>query len=580
MESYWRLVQFLKLSKRDVVLKILLMLSIMATYVLQAFAISRGVSAIFNNNGLVFISICIGIAVGSIILRAFLIRLNESFSKLMGAKIKGKIRDTLLEKLYLLGPGYQSGRRSGNLNSLLTDGIEAMEAFLVNYIPQMFIAFTVVVGLVIYMAILDWIVALIIFGAVAAAVIGPHLTMPFSRKSTVEYWKSYAILNAQYIDAMQGMNTLKVFHAGKRKGNELGQDAENFRISSTRNTGISLLSSAMITFLMTVGTSASIVVGALHANAGLLDATGLVTILFLISECFRPVTDLNNFWHASYLGFSVAEQYYSIIDEPVVLIQQGNTQSSLNDELPEIKFENVDFSYCKDNSYALKNLSIHAKAGETIAVVGQSGSGKSTMVNLLMRFYDVDKGKIVFDGHDVKEYDITELRKNIAVVFQDTYLFYGTIAENLRMCKPDATQEELENAAKAANCHGFISALPDGYNTIVGERGATLSGGERQRIAIARAVLKDAPFLILDEATSSVDAASEREIQQALDRLMENRTTMIIAHRLSTVKNADKIYVLENGFAVEEGSHDELIHKNGVYRRLVEAQAASGGEKL
>ena len=299
MESYWRLVQFLKLSKRDVVLKILLMLSIMATYVLQAFAISRGVSAIFNNNGLVFISICIGIAVGSIILRAFLIRLNESFSKLMGAKIKGKIRDTLLEKLYLLGPGYQSGRRSGNLNSLLTDGIEAMEAFLVNYIPQMFIAFTVVVGLVIYMAILDWIVALIIFGAVAAAVIGPHLTMPFSRKSTVEYWKSYAILNAQYIDAMQGMNTLKVFHAGKRKGNELGQDAENFRISSTRNTGISLLSSAMITFLMTVGTSASIVVGALHANAGLLDATGLVTILFLISECFRPVTDLNNFWHAS-----------------------------------------------------------------------------------------------------------------------------------------------------------------------------------------------------------------------------------------------------------------------------------------
>ena len=202
------------------------------------------------------------------------------------------------------------------------------------------------------------------------------------------------------------------------------------------------------------------------------------------------------------------------------------------------------------------------------------------MVNLLMRFYDVDKGKIVFDGHDVKEYDITELRKNIAVVFQDTYLFYGTIAENLRMCKPDATQEELENAAKAANCHGFISALPDGYNTIVGERGATLSGGERQRIAIARAVLKDAPFLILDEATSSVDAASEREIQQALDRLMENRTTMIIAHRLSTVKNADKIYVLENGFAVEEGSHDELIHKNGVYRRLVEAQAASGGEKL
>lgn len=177
------------------------------------------------------------------------------------------------------------------------------------------------------------------------------------------------------------------------------------------------------------------------------------------------------------------------------------------------------------------------------------------------------------------KYHISKLEA-LKIQTQNSYLFYGTIAENLRMCKPDATQEELENAAKAANCHDFISALPDGYNTIVGERGATLSGGERQRIAIARAVLKDAPFLILDEATSSVDAASEREIQQALDRLMENRTTMIIAHRLSTVKNADKIYVLENGFAVEEGSHDELIHKNGVYRRLVEAQAASGGEKL
>jgi ABC-type multidrug transport system fused ATPase/permease subunit len=207
-----------------------------------------------------------------------------------------------------------------------------------------------------------------------------------------------------------------------------------------------------------------------------------------------------------------------------------------------------------------------------VALIGRSGAGKSTVVALLLRFFDPQTGRITLDGRNLREYGLESLRKMIAVVSQDTYLFYGSIADNLRLAKPAATEAELQAAAQAANIHAFISELPDGYNTIVGERGLRLSGGERQRIAIARALLKDAPILILDEATSSIDAANEAAIQAALERLTHGRTTLVIAHRLSTVANVDRIVVLEDGTAVECGAHRELLAHQGAYARLIAAQ--------
>eukprot|EP00831_Metopus_contortus_P051829 TRINITY_DN43511_c0_g1_i2.p1 TRINITY_DN43511_c0_g1~~TRINITY_DN43511_c0_g1_i2.p1 ORF type:complete len:285 (+),score=48.28 TRINITY_DN43511_c0_g1_i2:165-1019(+) len=279
--------------------------------------------------------------------------------------------------------------------------------------------------------------------------------------------------------------------------------------------------------------------------------------------------------HGSYLGFSVAEQLYEILDEPLTMVSESNNVV-LSTTIPHIELKKVFFQYKDNMPYVLKNVDMDISLGKMTAIVGESGSGKSTIVNLLLRFFDVSDGVIKIDYKDIKEYSISYLRTKIAVVFQDSYLFYGTIKENLCMSKPDVKEEQMIDAAKAANAHDFIMSLPKGYQTVVGERGATLSGGEKQRIAIARAILKDAPILILDEATSSVDLESEKLIQDALNKLMKSRTTIVIAHRLSTVEKADKIYVLKDAEIKGYGSHQELLDSNDIYQGLISAQESVG----
>ncbi|MEG2148996.1 MAG: ABC transporter ATP-binding protein [Clostridiales bacterium] len=573
MGTYWRMIQFLSMAKKELLGKVLLGLGVSVTYVLQGFVIAKGVAQVFNHGSMAKIIIFISIAVFCIISRAYIIRYNEWYTRVIAAKVKDRIRGTLLDKLTLLGPGYQSKKRSGNLNSLITDGVEASEAFLISYIPQAIITFVTVVGIVSYLLALDWQVGLVVVISMVIVIIAPHLSVPLVRNGIIGYWQSYSHLNAEYIDAMQGMNTLKVFNAGDIKGEELGKNAKKLAKESIRNTSVSLVDSALIVLFMTIASSLTIAIATWHTANGNLSITAVLIILFLVPECVRPIAELNNSWHASFLGFSVAEEVFDIMDEPIVIKEKKEPYKGKNKQnLPNVTFENVDFSYDNKNDKALKAVNFFVKPGETVAVVGKSGAGKSTIVNLLLRFYDVSSGVIKFDGIDLGDYDLSYLRSCIAVVFQDTYLFYGTISENIRMSKPDATENELIEAAKVANIHDFIMALPKGYETIVGERGATLSGGERQRIAIARAVLKDASFLILDEATSSVDAANEKYIQDALVYLMQNRTTIVIAHRLSTIKNADKILVLEDGLLVEVGNHPYLMKKNGKYAQLINAQ--------
>ena len=291
--------------------------------------------------------------------------------------------------------------------------------------------------------------------------------------------------------------------------------------------------------------------------------------------------ELTNLYHQGMAVLSSAQSVFEIIDEPVAVLDPGPAEGLQTLKVrPRVSFEGVTFGYDGGHRPALRDVSFELREGETLGVVGASGAGKSTLVWLMYRFYDPQAGSIRLDGHDLRELPLSAIRDNISVVTQDTYLFHGTVADNLRFGRPDATQAELEDAASAANAHDFISHLPHGYDTVVGERAVRLSGGQRQRLAIARALLKDTPILLLDEALSSVDAENESAIQSALDRLMENRTTLVIAHRLSSIINADRILVLDEGRAVGIGTHSELIAADGTYADLMRQQTQMGVEGI
>jgi ATP-binding cassette subfamily C protein CydCD len=291
-------------------------------------------------------------------------------------------------------------------------------------------------------------------------------------------------------------------------------------------------------------------------------------------EIFRPMRELRVLLHQGMLGQSAAEGLFALLDAKPLVREAASVDARTEDKLaPSLKFENVNFSYPGGRQPAHRDLSFEIKAGERVGVVGPSGCGKSSIVRLLLRLYDPDSGRVLLGGEDLRELSFARIRDHFAVVHQDTYLFHGTAEENIRFGKPEASREELEAAARAANAHEFISSLPQGYDTVIGERGVRLSGGQRQRIAIARALLRDAPFLVLDEALSAVDSENEAVIQQALDRLMKDRTVLILAHRLSSVIDADRILVLQEGALVESGKHRDLMAANGVYHRLMAAQA-------
>jgi ATP-binding cassette subfamily C protein CydCD len=339
--------------------------------------------------------------------------------------------------------------------------------------------------------------------------------------------------------------------------------------------GTSILTRGITDLGCAFGAAAALALGAYRVRHGEMSLEALLIVLMAGTEIFRPLRELRTVLHQGLTGQAAAAGINALLDEPVTApAPPPNVIPAKAGIQPNIAFEDVGFAYPGGRRAAHQGLSFNIAAGERVGVVGPSGSGKSTIVRLLLRLHDPQSGTIRIGGQDLRALDPEAMRRMIAVVAQDTYLFHGTIEDNLRLGCPDASEAELVAAAHAANAHDFIEALPDGYQTVIGERGARLSGGQRQRIAIARALLRDAPILVLDEALSSVDAENEAVIQQALDRLMTGRTTLILAHRLSSVINADRILVLQDGAVVDSGCHTELIARDGPYRKLMGPQLA------
>lgn len=600
MGKYAKLIGFLRAVPGEVCQKILLGLSATALGFAQAWFVARAITVLLEGKGVSDALFLLLGALAALAGRMLLIRWQEGFGKQMGAKVKAVIRSRVLDKLMQLGPAYTNDRRSGDLQSLVTDGVESFEPFLVQYLPQIAIVAVTTVVSTFWMWRLDRAVGLLVLVMAVLSILIPHLFMPAVSRVMIEYWQDYADLNAQYIDYMQGMSTLKSLGASGRAGASLAERAWHFARESMANLNVSLADSDVIVACTTIGSAVSILLASAHMAQGRLSYGSLLLILFLIGECMKPISDMNTYWHSSYLGLSVAEELFAVLDEPLRVQDPGagqsaeaGTEAGQDAEAkpaagsgraaapgrPDIRIENVTFRYEEASPDVLHGVDLEIQPGSMTAIAGRSGSGKSTLVQLLLRFYDVTGGAIRINGRDIRQIPVEELRAMIAVVFQDSYLFYGTIRENLRMARPSATDEEIEEAARQANAHEFITALPEGYDTLVGERGATLSGGERQRISIARAILKNAPILILDEATSSVDMIHEARIRDALERCMKDRTSIVVAHRLSTIEHADRIYVLEDGRVAGCGTAAELMETCPAWQRLVEAQkeAEEGG---
>lgn len=573
MRAFKRLFKFIGMIRKELLLKIAMGLLVSATYITQAFSMADAVTVVFQGGSGRQVLPATLIALTCIILRAALGYFLEGYNKVMAARAKSKIREAAFDKLLHLGPGYLSSQRTGHIQSLVLDGIESLEPFLVHFVPQMITVCISALALGIYLIHLDRIVGIVAMSAVLLCSVVPYLTVPMVRTSIVSYWRGYAALNAQYIDSIQGMPTLLAFHASGTRGAQLAAEAHDFYKKQIRNTSFSLLDSALMLLLTSVAGSVTVAIAAYRTDCGRIPVTLITTFLFLAAECARPMMELNSAWHNSFLGLSTAEDIFRVIDTELTIRESDcPDRTSLDGRLPDISFENVTFRYPGSEQPALQHISLQIGAGQTVAVVGRSGSGKSTMLNLLLRFYDVCAGAVEINGVDVRQYDLAYLRSKVGVVFQDAYLFNDTVLENIRMARPNASYEQIEAAARAAGAHAFISELPNGYNTILGERGVNLSGGERQRISIARAIVKDAPLLILDEATSSVDAKSEALIQKTMETLAKGRTTIVIAHRLSTIQNADVIFVLDQGKLAEYGDHSSLLAADGVYAELVRAQ--------
>ena len=555
MNQFFRLVYFLKYAKKETAIRILLGLGIVGAQFSQTWFLAKMVIAVCEKRDMKEILLCFLAEFLSLFIRASLIKYQEYFLKKYAAKVKNEIRSQILDKIMVLGPSFKNDQRTGNLQSLITDGVEA---FLTQYIPQIAVVVFTTIFITSFMCRLDRTVGLLLLFMSAVTVIVPHIFMPAVSDVMVLYWKEYAQLNAQYIDDMQGMSTLKSLGVSRKEGRRLKTQAIGFAAESMRNLGISLSDSTLITICITQGKIPYAV---------------LIQVLFLAGECLKPMNDLSIYWHNSYTGLSVAEELLYVLDYPVSEKIKEDLQNTGIGEKPEIVLQNLSFQYEKDGIDVLKNVDMVFESGKVTAIAGKSGSGKSTIVNLLLGFYETEKNRIQIDGKALGSFEPDYLRSRISVVFQDSFLFYGTVKDNIRMARPEASDAEIMQAAMSANAHEFIVNLPNGYDTLVGERGATLSGGERQRIAIARAILKNAPILILDEATSSVDCKNEQEIQNALKEAMKDRTTLVIAHRMTTIEDADRIYVMQNGCVEGCGTHEELLQKDQIYQNLVRAQS-------
>ena len=476
------------------------------------------------------------------------------------------LRLELFQKLQTLTLRFFDQRALGDLMSRVTNDIDNLNTALVQSVTQIVSSILTVIGVSIAMFTLSWQLAIVTLIIIPLIVFTTKQIIKRSSKNYAARQRDLGKLNGYIEEMITGSEVLTLFGREQQTIDTFHQQNENLRNSAQRAEITSGLLGPINNFMNNLGLAVVIGTGAFLAVKSIVTVGIIAAFVTYTRQFFRPLNQLSNLLNTFQSAIAGAERVFEILDEPSEVADKPNAIKTASLK-GDVVFKQVSFSY-EPNKPVLKNIDFHAKAGETFALVGPTGSGKTTIINLLTRFYDVDHGEILIDGHNIEHYQMATIRQRVGVVLQDTYLFSGTIRENIRFGKLDATDEEVVEAAKIANAHHFIKYLPAQYETPVQAGGANLSQGQRQLIAIARAILENADILILDEATSSVDTQTEVDIQKGLQHLMQGRTSFVIAHRLKTIENADQILVIQQGEIVEQGNHQELMQQQGIYRHL------------
>lgn len=506
-----------------------------------------------------------------VILRPPVEYFRQYFAQWTGSKILFDIRNQLFAHISKLSFKYYSNMKSGEVISRVINDVEQTKNFVISGLMNIWLDIATIIITIIIMAAMDvklTLISLILFPFYAISV---RYFFGKLRGLTRERSQALAEVQSYLHERIQGMSVIKSFAVEDYEQQNFNKQNKNFLDKALTHTRWNAKSFAVVNTITDIAPIVIIGYSAYQVITGNLSVGTMVAFIAYIDRLYNPLRRLVNASTTLTQSIASMDRVFEFIDEKYDIVDRENAVPCENVK-GNIVFQNASFSYEESGLTVLKNINLQIPQGETVALVGMSGGGKSSLVSLIPRFYDVSEGQILLDGVDLRDYQIRSLRDQIGVVFQDNILFSESIETNILLAKPDATKEEVIAAAKAANAHDFIMNFPDGYNTKVGERGVKLSGGQKQRIAIARVFLKNPPILVLDEATSALDLESEHLIQESLALLAKDRTTFIVAHRLTTITHADRIVMIENGEIVEMGAHEQLMKQQGHYYKLFQVQ--------
>ncbi|TWI52640.1 ATP-binding cassette, subfamily B, MsbA [Halalkalibacter nanhaiisediminis] len=496
---------------------------------------------------------------------------RQYFAQLIGNKVLYDIRDQLFTHIQKLSLKFYSNRKVGEIISRVIHDVEQTKNFVITGLMNIWLdLLTIIIAVIIMLNLNVWLtlVAIAMF-----PFYGFSIKFFYSKLRHLTRVRSQALADVQghLHERVQGMSVIRSFALEEHEQTQFAKRNNHFLDKALDQTRWNAKTFAVVNTITDIAPLLVIFVSAYFVITGSLEIGAMTAFVLYMERLYAPLRRLVNSSTTLTQAIASMDRVFDFIDEKYDIEDKAGAKP-LTRAQGYLNFENVTFKYNEDEKPVLKDLQLQVKQGETIAFVGMSGGGKSTLISLIPRFYDVTAGRITLDGTDIRDYQVRTLRDNIGMVLQDNLLFSDSVKSNILMGRPDATDEEVIRAAKAANAHGFIMGLANEYDTEVGERGVKLSGGQKQRIAIARVFLKNPPILIFDEATSALDLESEHYIQEALEKLAKDRTTFIVAHRLSTITHADRIVVIENGEIVEEGNHQDLIKRNGSYKKLFDVQ--------